>query len=233
MKDILNYNEVVTKEGFNVQRGMNYRPQGRRYSILLMSVRENSPYNDGFDEKGEKLMYEGEDVSRREKKNPKEFDQPLFTKNGKLTNNGLFFKAAEDFKYKRKEKPELVRVYEKISNNVWSDKGWFKLVDAEFNHSSAEKRKVFKFILLPEGLEVKMTREEIEEFEFSRRIPTEVKRIVWERDNGKCSHPGCDSKKDLHFDHIIPWSKGGSSRDPKNIQILCGKHNLKKSDKII
>lgn len=233
MKDILTYNEVVNIEGFNVQRGMNYRPQNRRYSILLMSVRENSPYNDGFDSNGEKLIYEGEDVSRRENKNPKDLDQPLFTKNGKLTNNGAFFKAAEDFKYKRKEKPELVIVYEKISNNVWSDKGWFKLVDAEFNYSEIEKRKVFKFILLPEGSEIKMTREEIEEFEFSRRIPTEVKRIIWERDGGKCSHSGCDSKNNLHFDHIIPWSKGGSSNDPKNIQILCGKHNLKKSDKII
>lgn len=78
-----------------------------------------------------------------------------------------------------------------------------------------------------------MTKEELEEFEFSRRIPTAIKRIVWERDGGKCSFPGCGSKENLHFDHIIPWSKGGSSIDPKNIQILCGKHNLKKSDKIV
>ena len=41
------------------------------------------------------------------------------------------------------------------------------------------------------------------------------------------------AQKDLHFDHIIPWSKGGSSDDPKNIQLLCGKHNIGKSDKII
>ena len=233
MKDVFSYNEITVNEGFNVQRGMNYRPMGKRYSILLMSIRENSPYNDGFDEKGEKLIYEGEDISRRENNNPKELDQPIFTKTGKLTNNGLFLKAAEDFKYKRKEKPELVKVYEKINNNVWADKGWFNLIDAEYRYSEVERRKVFKFILLPEGTKVEMTSEEIEEFEFSRRIPTEVKRIVWERDGGKCSFPGCDSKKDLHFDHIIPWSKGGSSTDPKNIQILCGKHNLKKSNKIV
>lgn len=233
MKDILTYSELITREGFNIQRGMNYRSRGKKYSILLMSVRENSPYNDGFDADGEKLIYEGEDISRRENRNPKELDQPIFTKTGKLTNNGSFFKAAEDFKCKRREKPELVKVYEKINNNVWSGKGWFKLIDVEYNFSKIEKRKVFKFILLPEGSEVKMTKEEIEEFEFSRRIPTEVKRIVWERDNGKCSYPNCNSKKDLHFDHIIPWSKGGSSTDPKNIQILCGKHNLKKSNKII
>ena len=31
--------------------------------------------------------------------------------------------------------------------------------------------------------------------------------------------------KQIDIDHIIPYSKGGSSRDPKNIQILCPKHN--------
>ncbi len=232
MKDILSYNELVNREGFNVQRGMNYRPQNKRYSIFLMSVRENAPYNDGFDEKGEKLIYEGEDISRRENNNPKEVDQPFFTRQG-LTNNGKFFKVAEDFKLKRRGKPELIKVYEKISNNVWSDKGLFNLTDVNYQFSKEEGRKVFKFILSPDTAKEDMTEEEIEEFEFSRRIPTEIKRVVWERDGGKCSYPDCGSTKDLHFDHIIPWSKGGSSKEAKNVQLLCGKHNLKKSDKII
>ena len=34
------------------------------------------------------------------------------------------------------------------------------------------------------------------------------------------------------FDHIIPLSKGVYITDHKNIQILCGKHNLNKSNKI-
>ena len=41
----------------------------------------------------------------------------------------------------------------------------------------------------------------------------------------------CGSKDKLHFDHIIPVSKGGSNTEA-NIQILCGACNLKKSDKI-
>lgn len=238
MKDILSYNEVVQKEGFNIQRGMNFRPQGKRYSILLMSIRENAPYKDGFDEEGKLLIYEGEDISKREQSDPKRFDQPLFSKTGKLTNNGLFFKAAEDFKYHRKEKPELIRVYEKLNPNVWSDKGLFELIDAEYRKSDDRARKVFKFILKPKDIEIRATEEEIEDFEFSRRIPTDVKRIVWERDNGRCSYimpngKACGVQNGLHFDHIIPWSKGGSSTDPKNIQILCGKHNIKKSNKII
>jgi len=231
MKDILSYNEVVAREGFNIQKGMNFRPKAKNYSILLMSVRENAPYNDGFDETGEVLFYEGEDVTKRETKEPKNFDQPFFTKTGKLANNGAFFRAVEDFKLGRRKNPERIQVYEKISNNIWSDAGWFYLTNAEYRKSDTENRKVFKFILSPQPVTELKDRFEVEEFEFSRRIPTIVKREVWERDEGKCIRCGLD--KNLHFDHVIPWSRGGSSTDPKNIQILCGKHNLKKSDKII
>ncbi|MEO1645120.1 MAG: HNH endonuclease [Chloroflexota bacterium] len=53
---------------------------------------------------------------------------------------------------------------------------------------------------------------------------------MWERDNGKCVKCGSDSN--LHFDHIIPYSKGGTSLSSKNIQLLCMTCNLAKSDKI-
>ena len=236
MKDILSYADIVEIEGFNVQKGINVRPNKKPYTILLMSVSENSPYNDGFDKEGKVLIYEGEDINTRRdvrddyKLDPKQVDQPLFTKTGKLTNNGKLYIAAEDYKYQRRLKPEPVRVYEKLEPNIWADKGWFELVDVELRYSEAEKRKVFKYILRPQGLD-SVTPEEAEEFEFSRRIPTIVKREVWERDKGKCIE--CESNNNLHFDHIIPFSKGGSSTDPKNIQLLCGKHNLSKSDKIL
>jgi 5-methylcytosine-specific restriction endonuclease McrA len=45
-------------------------------------------------------------------------------------------------------------------------------------------------------------------------------------------YPLCGATSGLHFDHIIPYSKGGSSKDPANIQILYGRHNLAKHDKI-
>ncbi len=234
MQEILTYLELAQREG-PVQRGMNYRFQDKPYSLLLMSVREGAPYNDGFDNEGKLLFYEGENINTRrdvredKKLDPKRVDQPLFTKAGKLTNNGRFFQAAEDFKLQRRSEPELIHVYEKIEPNIWADKGWFDLIDAEIRFSQEEGRKVFKFILHPKGTEFKSAAEK-EEFEFSRRIPTLVKREVWERDKGKCVD--CGSTKDLHFDHIIPWSKGGSSTDTKNVQLLCGKHNLGKSDKI-
>lgn len=66
--------------------------------------------------------------------------------------------------------------------------------------------------------------------EGARLIPKEVKIEVWKRDKGRCVN--CGSTENLHFDHIIPFSKGGSSLDSKNIQILCSKCNLAKHDKI-
>jgi 5-methylcytosine-specific restriction endonuclease McrA len=63
-----------------------------------------------------------------------------------------------------------------------------------------------------------------------RIIPTSVKLEVWKRDGGKCVK--CGQATDLHFDHIPPWSKGGSSSTPENIQLLCGKHNIEKRDRI-
>lgn len=223
-KDILSYGELITREGFNVQRGMNFHPMGKSYSIFLMSVREDSPYNDAFDPEGKILYYEGEDVSRMEKEIPKKYDQVLFSKTGRLTNNGLFFQAAEQYKLGRKSKPERIKVYEKIANNVWSDKGWYHLVDCKIEFSKKENRKVFKFSLLP--IDSDLSKKE-DDFEFSRRIPTYIKQLVWERDEGKCVQ--CGSVQNLHFDHIIPFSKGGSSTDPKNVQLLCGQHNLQKS----
>ncbi len=58
----------------------------------------------------------------------------------------------------------------------------------------------------------------------NRIIPTSVKLEVWRRDKGRCVK--CGSRDNLHFDHIIPYSKGGSSLVAENIQILCARHNL-------
>jgi hypothetical protein len=64
----------------------------------------------------------------------------------------------------------------------------------------------------------------------SRTIPSWVKRKVYERDKGRCCK--CQSDHDLHYDHDFPFSKGGSSKDPNNIRLLCSKCNLKKSGHI-
>lgn len=60
-------------------------------------------------------------------------------------------------------------------------------------------------------------------------IPRVVQREVWQRDGGKCVE--CNSKAKLCFDHIIPFSKGGSNT-VRNIQILCERCNLAKGNRI-
>ena len=64
----------------------------------------------------------------------------------------------------------------------------------------------------------------------TRHIPEHVRLEVWQRDGGKCCR--CDATDYLEFDHIIPFSKGGSNSD-KNVQLLCRRCNLAKSDEIV
>ncbi|WP_229724707.1 HNH endonuclease [Winogradskyella forsetii] len=52
---------------------------------------------------------------------------------------------------------------------------------------------------------------------------------VWNRDGGKCVK--CGSQEKIEFDHIIPFSKGGSNTY-RNLQILCEQCNRGKSNNI-
>lgn len=67
-----------------------------------------------------------------------------------------------------------------------------------------------------------------------RVIPQDVKIAVTLRDKGVCQlrYAGCQTDFDLQFDHRYPWSLGGSSKDPDNIQLACGPCNRQKSNKI-
>lgn len=73
----------------------------------------------------------------------------------------------------------------------------------------------------------------------TRRTPRDInERLrfkVLKRDNFKCVYcgksPATDSNVELHVDHIIPWSKGGETVI-ENLQTLCSKCNLGKSDLI-
>lgn len=67
----------------------------------------------------------------------------------------------------------------------------------------------------------------------SRKISDKLRYQVLKRDNFKCCACGASPAKDfsveLHIDHIIPWSKGGETTID-NLQTLCSKCNLGKSD---
>jgi len=61
------------------------------------------------------------------------------------------------------------------------------------------------------------------------KIPEAVRHAVWRRDEGRCVE--CGSNENLEYDHIIPFSKGGSSTE-RNIQLLCESCNRKKGANI-
>ncbi len=61
--DIFSYFDMCKEEGFALQRGMNYR-KGLKISIILMSIRENAPYNDSILEEGRSIIYEGHDIQK-------------------------------------------------------------------------------------------------------------------------------------------------------------------------
>lgn len=225
--DIISYTEMCSREGCSLQRGMNFR-RTKFYSVILMSRRKNAPYVDVLTEDGNTLIYEGHDVPKSIKTpHPKRIDQPETFPSGKLTQNGLFYNAA--IKYKSGEKQaELVKVYEKILNGVWAYTGLFKLIDSWKEPS--DNRTVFKFKLSLQEMDINTDNSAILETTSSRIIPTSVKLAVWKRDKGRCVI--CGANNELHFDHIVPYSKGGTSVTVENIQILCARHNIGKSNKI-
>lgn len=228
--NVIPYIEMCQKEGTSLQRGMNFRLKGR-HSVILMSVRPNSPYRDEVQEDGTVLIYEGHDEPKRKGvSDPKTLDQPGQQFGGTLTENGKFHQAAQLYKNGDRG-PDIVQVYEKIKPGIWTDNGFFHLVDSWIENDGV--RDVFKFKLVAvEGVSDEFASEEISNrfFVRSRIIPTGVKLEVWARDAGKCVT--CGATDELHFDHILPFSKGGTSLKAENVQLRCARHNLAKSAKI-
>lgn len=74
--------------------------------------------------------------------------------------------------------------------------------------------------LMPQTTEIPRRRE---------AIARSIQREVWQRDGGKCVE--CGTKEKLCFDHIVPFSRGGSNTI-RNLQLLCEKCNLSKGNRI-
>ena len=220
--DILHYEEMARAEGKALQKGMNFRPRGKT-SVFLMSRRTNAPYDDQLEEDGRVLIYQGHDDHKTaERPDPSLQDQPTHRGNGKLSDNGKFLTA---LKQSRESKvPERVRVYEKLATGIWVFNGEFALEDAWQEHDG--RRSVWKFKLRLFDSEQAPARPVIS----TRVIPSAVKAEVWKRDGGKCVL--CGEANNLHFDHELPFSKGGASYLAANIRILCARHNLAKGARI-
>jgi hypothetical protein len=202
---------------------------GGNHSVILMSIRPNAPYRDRLEDGGTTLIYEGHDQPKtKDRPNPKALDQLLQYPSGALTENGKFHRAAQDAAAGRRS-PERVRVYEKLHAGIWDYNGIFHLIQSWPEPDGP--RTVFKFRLVAvegdEDLGIPPNPNPVRR----RIIPTAVKLEVWKRDAGRCVI--CGATDELHFDHDLPWSKGGTSVTPANVQLLCARHNLQKHDRIV
>lgn len=224
---IVSYREMCNEEEQEqLQRGMNFNIRDS-YSVVLMSVKPNAPYADRVSDNGLTIYYEGHDVPGDKRK---ELDQPRQNPSGTLTQNGLFCTAIDEAK--ETEIFPLVKVYEKLKMGIWTYRGLFEMKDYTF--ISREGRNVFEYVLTITEQKLSEAKEHHKyktiDLEQTRQIPGKVKLAVFKRDKGQCVE--CGSKDNLHFDHIFPYSKGGTSLMVENIRLLCARHNLQKSAKI-
>ena len=220
--EIVTYWEMCAREKGSLQRGM-YHREPPAVSVVLMSRRPGAPYEDSLSDDGTELLYEGHDVKRDPGIDPKSVDQPWTLPSGEPTENAKFVKAATSPPTGKC----LVRVYEKLRPGIWSDKGLFELVG--YDYADMGTRKVFRFRMrLSDRPDEPVQAAELEEFR--RAIPAWVKQVVYKRDRGRCVI--CGAQDQLHFDHELPFSRGGSGLTPDNVRILCARHNLRKGAKI-
>lgn len=121
--------------------------------------------------------------------------------------------------YNRKlEEEELEREREQIK---------FEILEAENKKKEKERLRTLRSEIekeLSESGEINNLLESKRE-----RIPQDVMDMVWNRDGGKCLL--CGKSEKLEFDHIIPFSKGGSNTY-RNLQLLCENCNRVKSNNI-
>src|SRR5439155_14559614 len=69
-----------------------------------------------------------------------------------------------------------------------------------------------------------------------RYIPAQVRRAVWERDQGQCTFVGaaghrCESRRLLEFDHIDPVARGGRAT-VEGMRLRCRAHNQYEAERM-
>lgn len=227
VNQIVSYREMCNAENQEqLQRGMNFGIGGE-YSVVLMSVKPNAPYADRISQDGLTIFYEGHDVPGDK---TKRLDQPIAYPSGALTQNGLFKDAVN--RAKKTGLYPLVKVYEKLQMGIWTYRGLFEMKSCDYLDRMGRKIFEFTFTITDQNLEKAEQHLAVKQIDLeqTRQIPGKVKLAVFKRDKGMCTL--CGSKDNLHFDHLLPYSKGGTSLKEVNIQLLCARHNLQKSAKL-
>lgn len=146
--------------------------------------------------------------------------------------DGDIFITNERVIFKSPEVPALITLQNIVSFEIEDDFLYISAKNTKSNltiHSTQRKNQLIK-AYLEQALDKYNRRTSSKTTkDNTRNISQAVKNIVWTRDGGQCVE--CGATDYLEYDHIIPFSKGGSSSE-KNVQLLCRRCNLKKHDRI-
>ncbi len=117
-----------------------------------------------------------------------------------------------------------------------TEKGWERIKERAYNsylstHKDCitPKENVLEDILKEIEKRTPLILNLMKEKPRTRGIPAKVRYKVYMRDDGKCVF--CGSNINIEFDHIIPFSKGGS-HSIDNIRVLCQDCNRKRGNDI-
>ena len=130
---------------------------------------------------------------------------------------------------------EMRRPVSKYSTDTYHNRfgTWRKALEAfvEFINLDDEQNQEIEKIEIEENTSEKSQEDEIIFKHKTKRTPSERLKVqVLMRDGNKCRLCGITvTGKDIHFDHILAWSKGGETV-LENLQILCAPHNLAKGN---
>jgi len=106
--------------------------------------------------------------------------------------------------------------------------------EAEFKKIKRAERERIRQSELKQKARREIIREEFPELQTGQStkkrppIPGYVQEAVFDRDGGSCVL--CGSRQHLHFDHIVPYSKGGGD-SVENLRLLCRDCNLRKGNR--
>jgi len=127
---------------------------------------------------------------------------------------------------------DMIKPLSRYSERPYLNKyrSWRKALEAfvEYINSGSEESQESKEVL--EHISVNKREKATFSHKTKRDISEKLKVRILLRDGNKCKLCGVTvTGENIHFDHIKPWSKGGETV-VENLQVLCAKHNLAKSD---
>ena len=107
---------------------------------------------------------------------------------------------------------------------------WRKALEVFVEYINSEIDEIEPANFEENGIRTTSKEEIIYKHKTKRSISPRLKVQVLIKDGNKCKLCGITvTGKDIHFDHIKPWSKGGETA-LENLQVLCAEHNLAKGD---